>query len=294
MKRPSFKLTSRDCDLLVDLYKHRYLSITQIMYLHFPSLQTAYRRMRALKTEALVSSFTVGNFDESIFMVTTKGLYTVASTLGVELDDLKWNETPSKPKDYYFMRHFLHINNFRIALRVACERREIKLLGFIPDYYGERTEKGNVQKYIKDVVIDKPTSKLPVSHAPDGVFALEHKGKAALMFLEMDLGTEVVSDPGTGVLKALGFYTAYLLDGKYQRYAGDFGVESFKGFRVLMITTTEERVDRIRSACDKLNVPVKAKQFLWLAPIDSLTSKTMFNKVWLSADSSDSKVYGIL
>lgn len=294
MKPHAFKLTERDCDLLVDLYKHRYLSISQIMRLYFPSLQTAYRRMRALKAQGLVSSFTVGNIDEAIFMVASKGLNVVASTLGVERDDLKWNEAPSKPKDYYFMRHFLQINNFRMALRAACRRNDIKLLGFIPDYYGERNETGNVQKYIKDVVLDMPTSKEPVSHAPDGVFALENKGKAALMFLEMDRGTEVISDPTVGVLKALRFYTAYLLDGKYQRFAKDFGVESFKGFRVLMVTTTDERILKIRSACDSLNVPDKAKQFLWLAAAENLSSRTLFTKVWRSADSRDNALYGVL
>lgn len=294
MKQQAFKLTERDCDLLVDLYKHRYLSISQIMRLYFPSLQTAYRRMRALKAQGLVSSFTVGNIDESIFMVASKGLNVVASTLGVERDDLKWNEAPSKPKDYYFMRHFLQINNFRIALRAACRKNDIKLLGFIPDYYGERNETGNVQKYIKDVVLDMPTSKEPVSHAPDGVFALENKGKAALMFLEMDRGTEVISDPTVGVLKALRFYSAYLLDGKYQRFAKDFGLESFKGFRVLMVTTTDERIQKIRSACDSLNVPDKAKQFLWLAAAENLSSRTLFTKVWRSADSRDNALYGVL
>ncbi|MBK7143563.1 MAG: replication-relaxation family protein [bacterium] len=294
MKKSVIKLTARDCDLLVDLYKHRFLSISQIERLHFPSLQTAYRRMRILKSAGLVSSFTVANIDEALFMVSTKGLHTVAATIGVDRDDLKWNETPSKPRDYYFMRHFLAINDFRITLRKACTAADIKLLGFIPDYYGERTSNGAVEKYIKDLVLDMPVSNAPVSHIPDGVFALESNGKAALMFLEVDRGTEVLSDAKTGVLKALRFYTAYLLDGKFQRFAKDFNVPAFKGFRLLLITTTKERAQNIRSACDALPAPDKAKQFLWIASVDDISEKTLFTKIWRSLDSRDESFYGIL
>lgn len=250
--------------------------------------------MRILKSAGLVSSFNVANIDESIFMIAAKGLHTVASIIGVERDDLKWNEAPRKPRDYYFMRHFLAINDFRIILRKACAVTNIQLLGFIPDYYGERNENNVVAKYVKDIVLDMPASKEPVSHAPDGVFGLECNGKTALMFLEVDRGTEVLTDAKTGVLKALRFYSAYLLDGKYQRFAKDFNVPSFKGFRMLMITTNSERIQNIRSACDALHVPDKAKQFLWLASMEDISEKTLFAKVWRSVDSRDVTLYGIL
>ncbi len=292
MKSPVFKFTERDGELLVDLYKHRYLSVSQLQRLHFPSIQTTYRRMRLLKGAGLVQTFNVANIDESIFTLASRGMDKLAETIGVERKDLKWNDAQSKPKDYYFMRHFLAINDFRITLRQACWASGVRLLGFIPDYYGERSDSGNVQKYIKDIVIDKSATKDSVSHTPDGVFALEAKGKAALFFLEVDRGTEVISDPKAGVLKALKFYAAYLLDGKYQRFAKDFETEAFKGFRVLMVTTTRERVLNIRAACKTLDVPAKAKQFLWLSG-EELHEKSIFGPVWVSADADDRTTYRI-
>ena len=51
-------VTARDLDVLRDLYKYRYLSVSQIQRLHFPSLQTAYRRLRALSALKCIAGFT--------------------------------------------------------------------------------------------------------------------------------------------------------------------------------------------------------------------------------------------
>lgn len=294
MAKSAMKMTQRDYDLLVDIYKHRFLSISQIERLHFPSLQTAYRRMRILKTAGLVTAFGVANIEESIFTLSGKGLQGVAAALGVEREELKWQDTSTKPRDYYFMRHFLAINDFRITLRKSCLKAGVSLLGFIPDYYGERPERGAVEKYIKDVIFDKGARKEAVSHTPDGVFALERAGKSALFFLEIDRGTEVVSDKTSGVLKTMGFYAQNLLDGKYKRYAKDFGNRDFNGFRVLFVTTTDVRVSNIRNACDKLDVDPRTKQFLWMTTIEKVSPESIFGEIWRSADSTDTNQYRIL
>lgn len=293
MPQPKFKFTERDSALLVDLYKHRFLTIEQVQKLHFPSMQTAYRRMRLLKTAGYVSAFTVANIDQSIFMVSPKGTQAVAEALGVDRNQLKWTETKAKPRDYYFMRHFLAINDFRITLRLACEALGIRLLGFIPDYYGEKTDKGVVTKYIRDVIYDIADERHEVSHTPDGVFALERNGKQALFFLEIDRGTEVVSDPDKGVLKSIRFYANYLLEGKYQRYAKDFGVPEFKGFRSLYVTTTDIRLANIRQAAGVLPAPAKAKRFTWITTFDQLTQSTIFTPIWYSIDPTDDSRYQI-
>ncbi len=293
MPEKRFKFTERDSLLLVDLYKHRFLTITQLQRLHFPSMQTAYRRMRLLKSARYVSSFTVANIDESIFTVSTAGLQAVGEALGVDREQLKWSETKAKPRDYYFMRHFLAINDFRITLKLACEASGIRLLGFIPDYYGEKTDKGAVTKYIRDVICDVARDRQEVSHTPDGVFALERDGKAALFFLEIDRGTEVVGDSDKGVLKSIRFYTNYLLDGKYQRYTKDFGVQEFKGFRSLYVTTAPARLSNIRQAVAKLDIPQKAQRFHWITTEHELTTQSIFTPIWLSLDPTDEKRYQI-
>ncbi len=293
MPATGFKFVQRDSDLLLDLYKHRFLTISQIEGLHFPSLQTAYRRTRLLKQAGFIDSFTVPNIEESIFNLTAKGLEAVAGAIGVGKTELKASESKTKPHDYYFMRHFVAINDFRIALRQACENSEIRKLGFIPDYYGEKTDKGGITKYIRDVACDIAGERDRISHTPDGVFALQKDGKAALFFLEIDRGTEVISDTEKGVLKAIRFYLNYLLEGTYRRYAKDFNVDSFKGFRTLLVTTSEARAENIRRASVKLEVPDKARKFIWITTEDEISKESLFHPIWKSIDPQDNSGYRI-
>jgi hypothetical protein len=249
--------------------------------------------MRILKEAGYVESFNVPNIDESLFSVAKKGLKSVAESLGVEVKELKWTDTKTKPKDYYFMQHFLAINDFRIRLKEACDNSSITLFGFIPDYFGEKTQSGGIKKYIKDIICDINSEQEEISHTPDGVFALGKNGKSALFFLEIDRGTEVVSDVNKGVLKSLRFYISYLLNGKYQRYAKDFGVESFKGFRSLYVTTSDKRLQNIRQATDTLKISPKAKRFHWITTFEKIEEKNIFEPIWVSIDPHDTNSYQI-
>src|SRR5687768_3159992 len=186
----SAKFTGRDVAVIVDVYKYRYLSVSQIQALHFPSKRTAWRRLQALTTQGYLKAFIVPNITEGVFYVDRAGAEVVAGEMQVGFDDLYWHSSMKAPKDYYFLRHFLGINDFRIHLTLACEESGIAFLGFIHEYIGEKTEKGILKKYLRDQVCDITNSNAILSHTPDGVFALEKNGSAALFFLEIDRGTE--------------------------------------------------------------------------------------------------------
>ncbi|HEX3033975.1 MAG TPA: replication-relaxation family protein [Thermodesulfobacteriota bacterium] len=287
-------LTQRDTGVLLDIYKHRYLSVSQIKTLHFPSLQTAYRRLRALKALGYIKSFTVPNIPEGIYYLDRDGAQVVSGELGVEVEDLKWRQDTKSPKDYYFLRHFLKINDFRISLTLGCRGSQINLMGFIPEYYGERTEKRGIVKYIKDVVFDTKDQSRKISHIPDAVFALEKEGKAALFFLEADRGTEPLNDPEKGFLKCASFYLNYWTDGKYQRYREDFGCEPFRAFRTLIVTTSLARMQNMREAVSKFPFPSShPKRFLWITTDEKIKPETVFNPIWHSADIEDGNIYSI-
>ena len=294
MKKPQIKYMQRDNQLLIDIFKHRFLTISQIRRLHFPSLQTAYRRLRLLRQEGLLKTFNVPGIDESIFNLTAKGHGAVSVSLGIDIDEMNITSLRTKPHDYYFMRHFLAINDFRIMLRQSCVNNNIRLLGFIPDYYGERSTGFGIKKYIKDITCDITHREEELSHTPDGVFSLECNGKAALFFLEIDKGTEVVANPIKGVLKAFRFYAGYLLDGNYQKYSRDFGIKPFKGFRVLLVTNSRERIANIRRAVTSAEFPDKIKRFFWLSTYDQLKKNGLFETFWLSSLESDESLHSLL
>jgi|GEM_PF-1153323 len=293
-KRPNVKLTERDIRLLVDLYKMRYLSVSEINRLCFPSEQTTYRRLRLLKSHNLLKSFNAPGVDESIYYLAKGGAELVAANLQVTMTELGWKEAVSVPKDYYFLKHFLAINDFRISLTRSCDSSSVSLLGFIPEHLGVRTSKGGMMKYIRDIVSDVRRTRDDIRHTPDAVFALQNQGKAALFFLEIDRGTEIVSNVEKGVLRSVRFYVSYLASGKYQRYARDFRVDQFRGFRTLYVTTSHQRVENIRTTASEFAAPQKAKQLLWISTFGDIEKRGPLDDVWLCLDKSEPRRFAIL
>lgn len=292
----NYRLMERDIQVILDVYKYRYLSVSQIMALRFESIQTARRRLRVLTASGHLQGFTAPGIPERIYHLASEGAKTVASYLELPLGGLKWGRDTKAPKDYYFLKHFLKSNDFRIMLTKACGApgSEIKLLGYIPEYYGEKTNSGGVVKYIRDFVCDVHDPAKLIHHTPDSVFALERNGNSALFFLEMDRGTEVLTNPEKGFLKCLQFYLNYWVGDKYQRYAEDFNCEPFKAFRVLFVTTSQIRVDNMRQAAASVYVdPPMVKKFIWLTTDDKLNRETIFKPIWLSTDVGDRDLYKI-
>lgn len=280
------RVTSRDIAILVDMYHYRYLRFSQLARLHFPSEKSAYHRLKKLIDSGYLKTFYAPAIPERIFYLTTPGAKLVASELQTDIEDLSWYKYSKTPKDYYFLRHFLGINDFRILLTTACNKSPLTLLGFIPEYIGEKTKQGFVKKYIRDSVKE-------YSHTPDAVFALEKHGNAALFFLEIDRGVEVVSDPEKGLLKAIVFYLNYWTSQKWQRYQQDFHRE-FKTFRLLVVTTSKERLQHVREAVTALPfTPAHAKRFLWGTIQSQVTPDWIFESIWNALDKNDQALYRI-
>jgi len=283
---------------MVSVYKYRYLATSQIQRLHFPdSTQMAYRRLRILTRNGYLESFTTPGMDERVFHLGKKGAELVAERLHLPPEHLSWTRSTRTPKDYYFLRHFLQLNDFRIVLTQACENSaDVELLGFIPEYYGQKTEKGGVRKYIRDVIFDIQDLSQKINHTPDGVFALQKGDKPALFFVEIDRGTEVLTNEDKGFLKAIRFYLNSLVDEehKYQRYQEDFHCGSFQVFRVLFLTTSEKRLENMRQAVSQLPFHrAQAKRYVWLSTFDQITPERLFKAIWRSADVDDERWYQI-
>ena len=227
-----FQLTERDLAVLSSLLKHRYLSVSQIQRLHFPSQQVTYRRLRALGQEGLVRRFGVANIPEGIFHLKPKGIK-IAAAGGRD----GFPPIEVKPKDHYFMRHFLQVTD--VWIQFEALEGPVRLVGFIPEFVSRPGGKGVPCKYIRDRTAEAPTEE-SVAHIPDAVFCLEREGKRALFFLEVDRGTEELSNPERGFLKSARFYLLYLLSGRYRRYRNDFQAR-FEVFRTLYVTDSESK-----------------------------------------------------
>lgn len=295
-------LKPRDYDAIVELYLHRFLTGKLIKELplksgDFPSQQVTDRRLRAMIGRKLVKPFYAG-LDERIFRVTKKGLYIVADRMEVGIEDLPWTKHTNQPKDVYFINHFLLTNRFRIGLARACRESEISLVGFIPEYYGKKHASGRITKYVKDsvrdVVFGIQAIEEKISHAPDGVFALNHQGRDALFFLEIDRGTESQSNPNKGMFKFIRYYLGYMEEQRFKTFDETFHTSFERLPRVLITLRSEKRLHNLRSKMKEL-LPSKfdrAKRFFWLTVFNEKTQITnahewFWGPIWYSLDAED-------
>jgi hypothetical protein len=241
--------------------------------------------MKSLFDMGFLKSFTAPHIPERIFYLDKKGAEIVAIESRVSMDELDWHPHQRAPKDYYFLRHFLAINDFRITLLLACQKSDLCLVGFIPEFVGEKNDAGFVKKYLRDRVAG-------YSHTPDAVFCLEKDGKPALFFLEIDRGGEVLSDPEKGFLKCVVFYLNYWSGTSWKRYERDFNRE-FRTFRMLTVTTSPERLTHMRESVTAYPLQSQAKRFLWGTIQDHVTTDWLFESVWQAMDTTDTNLYQI-
>jgi hypothetical protein len=229
-------------------------------------------------------------------MLTEKGAAVVAERLDIQLEQLPWKRKRSTPKNPYFLAHFLAITDFRLDLvDAANEIPDLSLLGFIPEYRGNLTSRGGIEKYIRDSVSVRRGNGR-ISHTPDGVFALQRNERRALFFLEVDRGTETLADSTHGFLKTISFYLNFVIGKRYQRYQKDFKAEEpFRAFRVLVATSSTKRLENIRRLGGDINFsPGHAKRFIWLVEIDKINPEDMFSPIWVSLDPNDPRQYAIV
>ena len=290
-------ITARDNDVLLSVYQYRYLSIGQLRRLHFPSQQTATRRIRVLRGAGYVEDFKAIGGEERLVMLGNKGAGVVSERLGVPLDELGWKRKGNKPKDYYFLKHFMALNDFRITVsRASADVGELELVRFIPEYEGETNEKGVVRKHLRDVVKAGHNGRREITHTPDGVFALRKNDQTALFFVEVDRGTESLSNPKQGFLKTIAFYLHYLVTDGYQRYQEDFAAATkLKGFRVLIVVPSKRRLENIRKVAASFSFsPEHAKRFLWIAHAEDVSETTVFSPIWTSLAAGEVGRYSLV
>ncbi len=289
-ERPSGRLvlTPRDAALLGSLAEYRCLTVSQLERLHFPSAQTARRRLRLLGQAGLLRLSEVATIPERVVALTGAGVEALRERSGTAA------EPPNgRPLHPLFLAHHLAVAEFRLRLTAACGRRaDLRLAGFLPEYLTRPSRTGQPLRYLRDEV-PPAGGERALAHTPDGVFGLERGGEVALFFLEVDRGTEVLGQPEHGVEKIVRFYLRYLLSGRFQRYQADFGAAAeFRGFRALLVTTSEERLAHIRQRCGRIPCePPSAKRFLWLAPSSVLTDGDPLACQWRSIDPTDASHY---
>jgi hypothetical protein len=297
MTRPGPVITDRDREILRSLKEYRLLTTEQVQRLHFPSAQTTLRRLRRLETECLVLRQRSNALTTHAVTLTPRGVAVLHNgDDGTPARDGSASQTARLPGEF-FLKHMVAVNDFRIALELdACRRHDVELLGAIADTV--RSAAGPAvqpRAALAETVAFEGERGERLLHIPDLAFALRRDGRQALFLVEVDRGTEVVGDAKRGVGLFVRFYLRALLTGRFQGLGARLGGETgFKGFRVLVVTTSKARVEAIRARWGTLPVePEVAKKFIWLSTNDALYSGSLLEHQWVSLDHRDEQRYVI-
>lgn len=299
------KIQPRDIELLTHLYFHRFLTGELIAHLpltcgDFPSQQVANNRIRRLVEEKLAKAFTVHGIKGRVLRITENALPWIADWLDVGMDDLSWNKHQKDPKGYFFLRHLLLNNKFRIAVERATRDSDKELIDYIPEHIGKRHVSGRITENLSDSVADPVFAGLRVNHTPDAVFALRKNGKEALFFVEVDRGTErQYRNPDRPFYKMVRFYLGYMQTGRYKAFEELMG-GAFTGFRVLLVSNSQKRIENMKAAMTITPSELQQKQrFIWLSVFDESTSikeyaSSFFEQTWRSLALGDNNEYRLL
>ena len=171
----------------------------------------------------------------------SKGSGLVKERLGASLSEPRWGEK-NRAVGRMFLQHALLVSDILVSVELACrERNDVR---YIPQHELFREA---IRWHVK---IDRGR-KLGV--IPDAAFALEKTTygmtERAYFFLEADRGTMPVTRKNLAQTSFHRKLLAYEATWSQEIHRTHFG---FNRFRVLTITTSEERVTSLASACSKL------------------------------------------
>jgi DNA-binding Lrp family transcriptional regulator len=246
-----FQLTERDRKIIRLIHRHRFLRSPQIVSLLNESTQPVLRRLQLLfhhgyleRPRAQIDYYHQGGSRHIVYGLGNKGAALIGRELGKSFAKIMWGDK-NRAVSRLFLEHALLVSDVMVALELAC--RQAGTVRLITAAELTSTEK-SFQWQVN------VSSRLRLGVIPDQVFALEFPGRPdgqnrAYFFLEADRATMPVTRAN---LSRSSFYRkllAYEATWSQQIHRSHFG---FQRFRVLTITTSQQRVNSLAETCSQL------------------------------------------
>jgi hypothetical protein len=283
-KVAGIKLTPRDFAILRAVERHRLLRSTHLIALLDASRQTTLRRLQLLfhhgyldRPAAQLDWYAQGS-EPLVYALANRGAAVLAAE-GERGGALRWDK--SRTVSRQFLRHTLAVAEVMVAFEVAC--RDTEGVEFIPPEEilaaaPEPTRRLRLPfRWQVEVQEGGKLHRLGVE--PDRVFGLSFAGapehrQRAYFFLEADRGTMPVARKGldqTSFRRKLLSYRETWRQGLHRRHLG------IPNFRVLTVTTNEERMRHMMAACHSLGSAVRLFLF---ADQGAIRHRNMLTHAW--------------
>jgi hypothetical protein len=252
----AMELTPRDLLILRAVHRHRLLRSTHLIALLDGSRQTTLRRLQLLfhhgyldRPAAQLDWYAKGS-EPLVYALGNRGAAVLAAE-GERGGAHRWDRDRNVSRQ--FLRHTLAVADVMVAFEIACRNREgvtliepEEILAATPE-----TTRRLRLPFRWQVELSEAGKLHRLGVEPDRVFGLSFAGepqhrRRAYFFLEADRGTMPVMRQGLGQTsfrrKLLGYQETWR-QGLHRRHLG------IPNFRVLTVTTNEERRQHLFAAC---------------------------------------------
>jgi len=267
------RLTARDLECCKELIDLGCLTAKQFTALSlFPNEKKARDRLRLLNQDGYIAyclkPYLGPGRAEYVYYMNPKRASEVLGMLGRSLEDY----AIAKPTAYSpVLLHHLAIADFVICLQQACKKSGLYEAIIIPEYK-KMSGKGKLRKATSQALALNGMSNEII---PDGVACLNRDNAKALFFFEIYRGTQSLEGGDRSIKRKLEAYAAYLEQGLYSNYSELFSYK-FRGFRVLIVTSSESYLEKLKNICDKIS----PSNIFWLALIEHISPDSILKPVW--------------
>ena len=276
-KRPKFRLTQRDIDIVTAVYKYRVLTAPQIYSLFFSKellpiggksvSSRCQLRLKNLYHSGLLHRFQQPlNFNEGskplLYQLDKEAVPLLARVFDVSPDEIDWKPKDNKRGFFTFLNHLLKTNDVMIAIELAAKANGFEIKKWI-DETVLRSETMKAYVYL-------PThkgSEVKRTLVPDGYVQLSDTNFDYHHFLEIDMGTEDLKRFGEKIPR----YLAYYNSGGFEKTYGA------KSMRVLIITTGARRAENLRKTTEELGGDIE----FWFSDFTAVNPASIFTEpIW--------------
>ena len=251
-------LTPRDLDILRAVHRHRLLRSTHLIALLDGSRQTTLRRLQLLfhhcylDRPSMQLDWYARGSEPLVYALGKRGAEVLEREAELRRGGVRW-DTKNRNVSRVFLHHTLAVAKVMVAFEVACRVREG--VRFIPPEEilsgaPEATQRLRLP-FRWQVKVRQDGEPYRLGLEPDRVFGLRFADapegrQVAYFFLEADRGTMPVARKGLGQTSFRRKLLSYRETWRQGLHRTHLGISNF---RVLTVTTSEERMGHLVEAC---------------------------------------------
>jgi hypothetical protein len=283
---PAMQLTERDLEIIRQVARHRFLDSRQISLLVGGSTQQTLRRLQGLyhhgyldRPHAQVRLFAEDGSRPMVYALASAGAHVIA------VSGHRRPRNDNRNVKQLYMQHTLQVSDVMVAFIRATKSADEPRLLLEEDL---APEKSPSKAFQWAVTVKHGGETKRVGTFPDRIFALESpdNGERVFYFVEADRATMPVSRRSLNQSSIWRKLLAYEATWSQKIHESRFGV---KRFRVLFVTTSQERMDHLVAACSKL--PRGHGLFLFTT-VEAMRDKSnVLTMPWLTGSNKSERVW---